>query len=116
MILQRILAAFDRTISEVFRISRSGSRPGSKGAGSHWDYYGNFGSRYIIFRNGSYVALGGIFEIRHRYDASGKLLSRQLRFKAEREEGDVVLFSFSRGIRTQAIDGRLPVEGGFLDY
>ncbi|MDB5266372.1 MAG: hypothetical protein JWN89_187 [Parcubacteria group bacterium] len=107
MLIQRLLGRLDWWISRRFRLSHSGNvRPGRGHRPAEWVFYTHAGPRFIIFRGGKYVAIGGIFSILHRYDATGRLLSRQLQWKAKRQEGDVVLFAFSKGINTQAIDGK----------
>jgi len=104
----KLFALFDRAISALFRLSSSSSLPGSKGAARNACYFGFFGPRFIIFRKGKVHAIGGMFEILHRYDWNGRLLSRQLRFKAEFEPGDALFFG--RPPHHEAIGESIPPE------
>ena len=115
MLFQRFQAAIDRFLSHALHLSSSSSIPGTYGAHRDSDFYGMIGPRYVIFREGKHIAIGGMFQVRHRYDSSGRLLSRQLRFKAELQEGDALLFSFSKGISGVAIEGKEFLEFGYME-
>ena len=83
--------------------------PGVNGAACSSDFFGLIGPRYVIFRNGKVQAIGGIFTVQHRYDAAGRLLSRQLRRKAELEDGDAILYGYRTHI--QGLQGEREMHG-----
>ena len=108
-LIRKLFAHFDRTISRILRLSSSISTPGRNGAAREENYYGTLGFRFIIFRNGKVRALGGVLSVLHRYDKAGNLLSRQLRFKAEREPGDALFFG--RAPHSEAVGMKVPAGG-----
>ncbi|MFH1472823.1 MAG: hypothetical protein ABIF06_00190 [bacterium] len=111
--LTRLFALFDRTISALFRLPSS-SWTGPGGFVRNACYFEFFGPRFIIFRKGKVHAIGGMFEILHRYSLGGKLLSRQLRFKAEFEPGDALFFG--RSPHCEAVGAPGPPECEFLNF
>ncbi len=91
MIISAILAKLDRVLSDMFCLMYHFTPSVNEQAGRA-NYFSTIGPRFVIFREGKIVVVGGMFEIVHQYSFGGALLSRRLLFKAERKPGDVVLF------------------------
>ncbi len=86
MSIQKVLAWFDRLIG-----CESISTPGSDGAARNEYYYGDIGPRFGIIHRDGFMEIGGYFQVIHRYDNCGKLLSRQLRRKILREDDKLII-------------------------
>jgi len=77
MFLQRLLARWDKFISNLLQLSRD-TTSGGEGTSSISSFYGLLGSRMaIIDTNGEIRILTGLYTIHHLYyDGQGKLLKR----------------------------------------
>ncbi|MBU2109418.1 hypothetical protein KKB71_00445 [Patescibacteria group bacterium] len=90
MLIQRTLAWLDRFFAEIFMSSVNIFCPGSDDANREEHYYSLSGPRIgILYHDGS-MEIGGYFEVVHRYDKQGKLLSRTLWKKAVKKKGEMI--------------------------
>jgi hypothetical protein len=76
--IQQMLAWLDRAISDLFRLEYHINEPGTDGAARDEVYFIYAGPRYGIIRNNGSLEIGGYFQVQHRYNRLGKLLSRRL--------------------------------------
>ena len=76
MFLQRLLARWDKFISNLLRLSWD-TTSGGEGTSSISSFYSLLGSRMaIIDTNGEIRILTGLYTVHHYYDGQGKLLKR----------------------------------------
>lgn len=112
MFLSKLLARLDPIVSAILLRSWQTTTPGADGAASSSTFFGLIGPRYVIFRDGKIHSIGGVFEVQHRYDADGRLLSRRLRRHAELREGDAILYGYQT--RIQGLHGKRPPMNGMV--
>ena len=110
--LNRLLARCDRAVSRFFGLTIY--TYARKDGGYEEHYFGSFGKRFVIFREQRVFEIGGVFEICHRYDESGKLVHRCRLFKQNLQSDDTILFGDPPGpsLYGDSFIGSSPI-GGF---